>query len=219
MNNQLGSNLIVIRSADASVKTTDVVEKIITCMLQSGEVNVAGMNEGIFLACSAANMATEIAKVYINDLYIGGFNDLAAGSVFALVTHLAKEPIGDYALLAGAEEKAMENTEEQTVSVSRASSMERLITVSLLKLARFDKIRIAAAGGSIIDAVSLAFKLSTAQISKDPLAAKLVHLYSIKMRNDPTKSIAAISIYLQKGLSPNYSKGQLDLLKKLESGK
>lgn len=164
-------------------------------------------------------MASEIAKVYINDLYIGSFNDTASGSAFALLMHLSQEPMGDYTLLAQAEEKAMENVEEQTVSVSRASSMERLVTVSLLKLARFDNIRISAAGSSINDAVVLALKLSTAQISKDPLAAKLVHLYSIKMRNDPTKSIAAISIYLQKGLSPVYSKRQLDLLKKLESGK
>ena len=38
------------------------------------------------------------------------------------------------------------------------------------------------------------------------------------MRNDPTKSIAAVSIYLQKGISTEYTKRQSDLLKKIESG-
>ena len=48
--------------------------------------------------------------------------------------------------------------------------------------------------------LSLALKLTNGQISKDPVGIKLFHLYSIVMRNDPTKSIAAVSIYLQKGI-------------------
>jgi hypothetical protein len=38
------------------------------------------------------------------------------------------------------------------------------------------------------------------------------------MRNDPTKSIAAISIYLQKGITRECTKRQMDLFKKIESG-
>jgi hypothetical protein len=84
-------------------------------------------------------------------------------------------------------------------------------------LAKFDEIKIVAAGGSINDAIVLALNLATGQISKDPVGIKLFHLYSIIMRNDPTKSIAAISIYLQKGVTAHYTKRQSELIKKLES--
>ena len=95
--------------------------------------------------------------------------------------------------------------------------MERLVTISLLRLAKFDEIKIVAAGSSINDAISLALKLTNGQISKDPVGIKLFHLYSILMRNDPTKNIAAVSIYLQKGMSTKYTKRQSDLFKKLVS--
>jgi DNA-binding protein len=120
--------------------------------------------------------------------------------------------------MAEAEDKAMPELEEQTVNVSRAATMERLLTISLLRLAKYEEIRLAAAGGSINDAVWLALRLANGQISKDTVGTKLVHLYSIQMRNDPTKSIAAVSIYMQKGLSPIYSKRQSDLFKKVENG-
>ncbi len=210
--------IIAVGSSDASLKTTDIVEKIISGILESGEVNIVGVGDGIFLACSAVNMATEIAKVYLNDLFIGSLEAPAHAKTSAISMLLGQKQLSDYPKLAEQEEKSMQEIEEQTISVSRASTMERLLTISLLRLAKFDEIRIVAAGGSINDAVSLALRLSEGQISKDQLGTKLVHLYSIKMRNDPSKSIAATSIFLQKGLSAIYSKRQRDLLKKLEGG-
>jgi DNA-binding protein len=210
------NKLIAVQPSDVSLKTTDVVEKIIASILESGEVDVVGINDAIFLACSAVNMATEIANVFINDLCIGSLEAPALGKASAILVHLGQKQICDYAQIAGQEEKAMQDVEEQTVSVSRAATMERLLTISLLRLAKFDEIRIVAAGGSINDAVSLALRLSTGQISKETVGIKLVHVYSISMRNDPTKSIAAVSIYLQKGLSAVYSKRQSDLFKKAE---
>jgi DNA-binding protein len=49
----------------------------------------------------------------------------------------------------------MEDVTEQTISVSRAATMERLLTISLLRLAKFDEVRIVAAGSSINDAIHL----------------------------------------------------------------
>jgi len=218
MSREPNSHFIAIRPSDTSLKTTDVVEKIISEIMEAGEVDVVGLDEGIFLVCSAMNMATEIASIYIDDICISSLEVPVLGKSSALSAHLVQKQTGDYAQLAEREEKGMEDVEEQTVSVSRAATMERLLTISLLRLARFDKIRIVAAGGSINDAVSLALKLTTGQISKYTVGTKLVHLYSISMRNDPTKSIAAASIYLQKGISTEYTKRQKDLLKKLESG-
>ena len=60
--------VIVIEPSDVSLKTTDVVEKIISGIVEAGEVDVVGINEAMFLVCSAINMATEIAKVYVDDI-------------------------------------------------------------------------------------------------------------------------------------------------------
>ena len=210
--------VITVLPVDASAKTTDVVESIISGILEAGEVDVVGINDGIFLACSAVIMASEIANVHLEDIFIGNLTAPTLGKAAAISVHLGQKQTWDYAKVAEQEEKGFEDLDEQTVSVSRSATFERLVTISLLRLAKFEKIRIVAAGGSINDAVTIALRLTTGQISKERVGIKLVHLYSIKMRNDPSKSIAAISIFLQKGLSMVYSKRQSDLLKKIESG-
>ena len=218
MSQTVNSKIIAVRPSDVALKTTDFVEKIISSILEAGEADIVGIGEGIFLACSAANMATEIAKVYLNDLCVGPVQTHGQQVTPAISIHLGQKQMGEYSKLAEIEEKAMKDLDEQTISVSRASTMDRLITVSLLKLARFEEVRIVAAGGSITDAVALAFRLGNGQISKDDVGTKLVNLYSIKMRNDPTKSIAAMSIYMQKGLSQIYSKRQSELFNRVEAG-
>jgi len=217
MSQESKDKIIVIRPSDASSKTTDVVEELISAIIEAGEVDIVGINDGIFLACSAINMATEIAKVYVDDICISNIEFPVLGKTSTISVHLTQKQAGDYAALAEQEEQEMENVEEQTISVSRAATMERLLTISLLRLAKLNEIRIVAAGGSINDAISLALRLTNGQISKDIVGTKLIHLYSISMRNDPTKSIAAISIYLQKGITREYTKRQMGLLKKIKS--
>jgi DNA-binding protein len=216
MSQEPNSNVIVVQPSDASLKMSDVVEKIISGIVEAGEVDVVGINDSMFPVCSAINMATEIAKVYIDEIFIENLETPILSKTSAISAHLVQKQMWDYVKLAEQEEKRMTDVAEQTVSVSRAATMERLLTFSLLRLAKFDEIRIVAAGGSINDAISLALKLTTGQISKDPVGVKLTHLYSISMRNDPTKSIAAISIYLQKGIGTGYTKRHIDLIKKLE---
>ncbi len=218
MSQEQTGKVIVLQPADASAKITDVVEGIISGIMETGEVNVVGLNDSLFLACSALNMSTEIAKVYVDDIDIASLQIPTLGKVAAVSAHLSQKQAGDYSALAEQEDKAMTDVGEQTISVSRAATMERLLTISLLRLAKFDKVKIVAAGGSINDAISLALKLTNGQISKEPVGIKLFHLYSIVMRNDPTKSIAAVSIYLQKDVTTRYTKRQSALLKKLESG-
>ena len=140
------------------------------------------------------------------------------GKVSTVSAHLSQKQAGDYSALSEKEDKSMTEVTEQTISVSRSSTMERLLTISLLRLAKYDEIKIVAAGSSINDAISLALKLANGQISKDAVGIKLFYLHSIIMRNDPTKSIAAVSIYLHKGLTTRYTKRQSAVLKKVESG-
>ena len=216
---QSTGKIILLQPADASAKTTDVVEGIIADIMETGEVNVVGLNDSLFLACAAINMATEIAKVYVDDIDIAQIEVPTLGNVAAVSAHLSQKQAGDYATLAALEDKRISDVGEQTISVSRQATLERLLTICLLRLAKFDEVKIVAAGGSINDAVALALKLSSGQISKDPVGIKLFHLYSIIMRNDPTKSIAAVSIYLQKGVTTRYTKRQSIVLKEVASSK
>ncbi|MCW4000515.1 MAG: hypothetical protein NWE93_09770 [Candidatus Bathyarchaeota archaeon] len=209
---------IILQSQDANAKITDVVEGIICGIMDAGEVNVVGLGDSMFLACSAINMASEIAKVYVDDIDIAALEFPSLGRVPAVSAHLSQKTAGDYTALAEAEDKKLADVTEQTISVSRASTLERLITICLLRLARFEEVKIVAAGGSINDAIALALKLTGGAISRDEVGIKLFHLHSIIMRNDPTKSIAAVSIYLQKGVTARYTKRQSELLKKLEMG-
>lgn len=219
MSQEQTGKIILLQPADASAKTTDVVEGIIADIMETGEVNVVGLNDSLFIACSAINMATEIAKVYVDDIDIASLEVPTLGQVSAVSAHLTQKQAGDYAALADREDKSMSDVVEQTVSVSRAATFERLLTLSLLRLAKFDEIKIVAAGGSINDAIALALKLIGGQISKDPVGIKLFHLYSIIMRNDPTKSIAAVSIYIQKGVTTRYTKRQSAVLKEVAANK
>ncbi len=216
MSQEPTGKIILLQPTDASAKITDIVEGIISGIMETGEVNIVGLNDSMFLACSAINMATEIAKVYVDDIDIASLEVPAFGKVSAVSAHLSQKQVGDYSTLAEKEEKSMKDIAEQTISVSRAATIERLLTISLLRLAKFDEVKIVAAGGSINDAISLALKLTNGQISKDTIGIKLFHLYSIVMRNDPTKSIAAVSIYLYKGLTTRYTKRQSAILKKIE---
>lgn len=210
--------VIILQPSDATAKITDVVEGIISGIMENGEVNVVGLSDSMFLACSALNMATEIAKVYIDDIDIASLNMPFIGKVAAVSAHLSQKQSGDYSALSEKEDKSMTEVAEQTISVSRSATMERLLTISLLRLAKYDEIKIVAAGSSINDAISLALKLANGQISKEPVGIKLFYLHSIIMRNDPTKSIAAVSVYLHKGLTTRYTKRQSAVLKKVESG-
>lgn len=133
MSPESSGKLIAVQPSDVSLKTTDVVERIISGIQESGEVDVVGINDAIFLACSAVCMATEIANVSINDLYIGSLKAPSLGQASAILMHLGQKQICDYAQLAGQEEKGMQDVEEQTISVSRAATMERLLTISLLR--------------------------------------------------------------------------------------
>jgi hypothetical protein len=213
---EVTGKIILLQPSDASAKITDVVEGIIAGIMETGEVNVVGLNDALFVACSSVNMATEIAKVYVDDIDIADLDIPGFGRSSVVSAHLTQKMAGEYTTLAAQEDKTMTDV-DQTVSVSRASTLERLITISLLKLVKFDKVKIAAAGGSINDAITLALKLSSGQISKEPVGIKLFHLYSITMRDDPTKSIAAVSIYLQKGVSKHYTKRQIAILKEISS--
>jgi DNA-binding protein len=207
--------VIVIRPADISLKTSDVAERIISGIMESQELDITGISDSMFLVCSAINMTTEIANIFIDEICIEPFEDSALGKIPTLSAHLSQTEKVDFKKLVEEEDKDI--VEEQLVSVGRGTSMDKLLTTCLLKLSHYDKLKLMAAGGAINDAVSLALKLTTSKISKDTVGVKLIDIYSIVSRDDKNRKITAASIYLQKGVPTEYSSRHSDFLKSLKS--
>lgn len=206
--------VIAIKPQDLALKTSDITEKIITAIMDYGEADVIGYGEAMFLACSAINMTTEIANVIINEAYIDQIDDPTFGKIATITAHLSQTKIVDTKSLVEAQDKDL--VEDQTVSVSRGITTDKLLTICLLKLSRYDRIKIMAAGGAIYDATALALKLTLGNISRDPLGVKLVDIYSIISRDDKSRKITAASIYLQKGVQTDVSQKHREFLEKLK---
>jgi DNA-binding protein len=211
---EASNKVVIVPPQDATLKVSDITEKIISGILDTGELDVVGIGDAIFLVCSALNFSSEIAKIYLNQIGIERLEYPGLGRTAAVFAHLTQEPSVDYERLVAQEEQVLDNMGERTISVSREVPVEKGLTRSLMTLPKFDEIKLIAAGGSITDAVLIATKLTSGQIAKDPVGVKLIHIYSINMRNDPAKKISAISIYLQKGITAQAT----DFLKKIKNG-
>ena len=213
MSEQSSGKTIVIGSTDVSLKISDVTERIISGIMNDGVVEIVGIAESIFLVCSALNLSSEIAKVYLDQINFGYVDDVVLGKVPAIYAHVTQQETVNYERLVAEEEQAMDNIGDRTISVGHEIPMEKLVTRSLMALARFDEIKLIAAGGSINEAITLSLKLESGQLTRDPVGVKLFYLYSINMRNDPAKKISAVSIYLKKGIATK----PVDFVKLLKS--
>ncbi len=209
------TKVIVVNPTDISQKISDITEKIISKIMIDSEVDVIGIGDAMFLTCSAVNLSREIAKINISKISLETIQEPTLGKTAAIYIHLSQSDHVDFEKLVAEEEKLMDDIGERTISVGHEIPAEKLITRSLMALARFNKIKLIAAGGSINQAISTAQKLAEGQISRDPLGIKLVYLYSINMRNDPAKRISAISIYVKKCFKPEST----DFQQKLENVK
>ena len=207
--------VIVIRPSDISLKTSDVAERIISGIMESGELDVIGISDAMFLACAAINMATDIANIFIDEICIEPLEVSVLGKIPAISAHLLQTKTIDFKKLVEEEDK--EIVENQVISVGRGVNMDKLLTICLLKLSHFDRLKLMGAGGAINDAVSLALKLTTGKISRDTVGVKLIDIYSIYSREDKNRKITAAAIYLKKGITTEYSKRHNEFLKKLKS--
>ncbi len=213
MSGALSGKVIVVWPSDVTLKTSDITEKIISAIMEAGEVDLVGVGEAMFLVCSAINLSCEIANINVSQISLESVEDPKLGKTGAIYVHLAQKESDNYEKLVAEEEKYMDNLNDRTISVGREIPVEKLVTRSLMALARFDEIKLIAAGSSINDAILLALKLSNGQITRDPVGVRLIYVYSINMRNDPAKRISAISIYLKKGANSLQS----EFLKKITS--
>src|SRR3990170_1589557 len=156
MSKGFNGKVIVIRPADISLKISEVAEKIISGIMESGELDVIGVSEAMFLSCAATNMATEIAKVYVNEICIDNLEVPILGKIATVSFYLNQTQTIDFCEAVKEEESEMERKEEQTISVGRGVKLDKLLTLCLVKFSRFDSLKVIAAGGAMNEAIILA---------------------------------------------------------------
>ena len=211
---------MIIRPQDLSLRVNELSEKIIYGIMRNPEVEILGLNSAVFLACSAVNMATDIANVTVNEICLDYVKIPIFGEFEAILIKVGKKPTVDRKKRVKEEEKGMilsTGREGQIVAVRREERIERVVTLCLLRFQSIDKIKIIAAGRAINDAVSLALKLTEGEVAKEPVAINFIDLYTILSREDPTKKITGISIYLEKGRKTDRPAWHGKFIKKLKA--
>lgn len=210
---------IIVKPQDLSLKLSDISERVIHGMMEAEELDVIGLGTATFLACSAVNIATEIASVYMNELYADYVEVPILGKFESIFMRIGREPKIDIKSRIEEEEKEMNLTTEregQLIAVRKGGRIEKLVTLCLLKFSKVEKVKVIAAASAINDAISLALRLTKGTISKVPIGISFMSLTSLESRDDPTKKVTGISIFLRKGQKTEYSERHLKLVKKLE---
>lgn len=212
---------LIITPQDLSLRLSDISERVVLNLMQAENFDVIGLGDAMFLACSAVNIATDIANAHINEMYIDNLKIPILGSIGAVFIRIGREPKIDLPKRIEEEEKGMILTTDrdgQLIAVRRGGRIEKLVTLCLIKLTKVEKLKIIAAASAINDAINLALQLTQGPVAKESIGISFMNLDTITSRDDPQKKMTAISIYLRKGYKTEYSKRHQELIKKLKTG-
>lgn len=210
---------MVIKPQDLSVRVNELSERIIAGIMDNSEMEIIGLSSAMFLACSAANMASDIANVHKHEISVDYVDVPILGAFEAVLIKVGRESKVDWKKRVEEEEKGMILTTEregQLISVRRSERVERLITLCLIKLQNVKKLKLIAAASAINDAISLVLRLTKGEVAKDPVGVSLVSLYSLPAREDALKKITGMSIYIKKGVETKFSSWHTSIIERLK---
>ena len=214
--------LILIRPEDLGKGSAyHFSDQIINGLRKEKELSVVGFGNAISLACMAVQISSSIANVSIRELSLDYVSapTLGISGVFFI---LDKESKVDWEEEKGKLESKMKLTfdrDGQLIIVSKKLSPEKMIPLSLSKLARSELLKITATGTSINRAASLALELTKGDITKEVVGIKLVTLATVEFKvGTATFAGTSMEIYLKKGIQTTYSQKHKQILKTLEKG-
>lgn len=212
---------LVVTPQDLSLNITTISERVVSNLMKAEDFDVIGVGDAIFLACSAVNIATEIANAHINEMYVDNLEVQIFGSIPAIFIRIGREPQVKIASRIKQEEEGMILTTEregQLIAVRRGGRIEKLVTLCLIKLTKVEKLKLIASASAINDAIKLALQLTKGPVAKEPIGISFMNISTMTSRIDPQKKITAIAIYLKKGFKTEYSKWHQELVRKLKTG-
>jgi len=197
-------------------------EQIIQELIQAEEMDIIGLSQACFLACSAVNIATKIANVHVTRIYLDNLEVPILGKFEAIFFTLTKKSGIDFE----AEMKRLDQglaldrgRDSDVVVIGSRDTPGNMTTIALWKLSKSKRIKIIAAGAAINNAITAALQITHGQISKDPVGILLIALSSIEPRASTghMNPVSAINIYLEKGVAKNYDKRHTDTVNELLS--
>lgn len=86
-----GIEPIIITPQHLSLKITDISERVVLNLMKAKDFDVIGIGDAIFLACSAVNIATEIANAHINEMYADILEIPILGTMAAVFIRIGRE--------------------------------------------------------------------------------------------------------------------------------
>ncbi len=215
----IASGPIFVRPEDTQrVRISDLSERVITATVQYGVQDVVGLGSATSLVCSAVNVSRNIANVFVTKTSIELIDFGILGkfdSIFFTVENKAGPDWEEEMKKLDASMNLEKGPDSQQVAVGREDTPERMSTLCLLKLSRFKRVKVVAAGFAITNAISTALRVAKGGIAKEPVGIILVGLGSIESRQQlgPTRPVTAINIYLETGKQAEYDKRHREIMR------
>jgi len=195
-------------------------DKIINEMRSAKELEVIGISNAMSLACSAVQMSSEIAAVYVKEMCLDYIPLPILQKVGGVFFTLSQQPGVDLDARKTSIEEGMKlsfDRDGQLVVVSKSLSPEKMVPLSLWKLSRAERLKLMASGRLINRAATLALEITKGSISKDPVAIELMVLSSIRFETpEGEKSATTLEIFLRKGITPTCTQRHRKVLSELK---
>lgn len=214
--------IIIKPESVAKERPSDFLEKIISGLDSTNEVDLIGLGDAVFLACSSVKQAIDLANIGISEIAVDYWDHPFLGRYEGIFFVLSKQKGTDQEAAVQEKDAGMDLSIApvgQVIMVPKLESPNRIVIMALHKLRMHDRIKIIGAGGAINTAVSVALKLVKGNVAKDPIGIEAIVLSTVMGKGTDSKPTTGINIYLAKGTSTIYTEHHQQLLAMLSSGK
>lgn len=198
-------------------------DKIINEIRKSKELDVIGVSNAISLACSAVQMSTLIAGVYIKEACLDYIPLPILQRVSGIFLALTLESEVDWETQKAKFEEDMKlsfDRDGELVVVSKNLSPEEMVPLCLSKLATSQKLKIMASGHWINQAATLVLDITKGGISKGPVGIELIVLSTKEFKiAEVSKTTTVLEIFLRKGKPTEYTRRHNQVLSRLKRAK
>lgn len=193
----------------------ELSERIIQGLASPEIVDLVGIGSAIPCVVGGVNLSRNIARVNIKSVTLDNISIPIYGTQEAIFFELSREPETPSPFIKDFESKSDEEKAQLTISVFKGDRIASITNQILFKLSRYPQIKVIASGFTIVTAVRATLQVVTSGISKEPISISAILATSISRRDNPSKKISAIQIYLASGHETVYPPRHAEVLAQL----
>ena len=176
----------------------ELSSEIIQMLVENENFVVVGIGTSIPMVLSAINLSRNIANI---NLYQVSFDYIPIplfGKQETIFIELGREKKAPSQIVTEFEQLDEGTKNYRTVWVSRGQDLARITDEILYKITINDNLRVMASGIAIVLTIKSVLQAIQPGISKNSLGVEAVVIESLKRRNDATKMVPSIQIYIVK---------------------